>query len=244
MDTLPPRRDELHVWNCTLHRGTRAASPSQGVVTRRNALGLLSLLGCSTLAAAGHFWDAKPSSQWSPEEIAELAGNSPWAKEVTAQYRVGLEDTRIQPGSEPVQGRGEARAGECGLVPCGSIMPGKVTVVWESAQPIREALHPVISTELNGRYVISIRGLEGQYSLDQLEAGSDLSAKGKSPVQPGLVRQRNNSYLFGFSKDLMPLGVTDKEVLFTVRTGPRLESTLLRATFNPKDMIYRGALAL
>jgi hypothetical protein len=123
-------------------------------------------------------------------------------------------------------------------------MPGRVTVIWESAQPIREALHPVIPPEFNGRYVISIRGLAGDYPLERLEAGSELAAKGKPPIQPGLVRQRNSTYLFGFSRELMALGAADKEVEFTVRIGANLTATLLRAVFSPKEMIYRGAAAL
>jgi len=123
-------------------------------------------------------------------------------------------------------------------------MPGKVTVIWESAQPMREALHPVIPPEFNGRYVISIRGLEGEWSVDRLVAGSDLSAKGKPGIQPGLVRQRNSTWLFGFSKELMAIEAGDREVQFSVRTGANLSATLLRATFNPKEMIYRGMLAL
>jgi len=214
-------------------------------ITRRSILGLASALACpGVCAAAGHFWESRQASQWTPEEIAEFATNSPWAKQVTAQYRAAMNNLVPRPDSEPVQGRGEARVGECGLVPCGNIMPGKVIVIWESAQPVREAIHPAIPPEFNGRYVISIRGLEGEYTPDRLAAGSDLSAKGKVPILPGLVRQRNSSYLFGFSKDLMPLTAGDKEVQFNVRTGARLTETLVHAVFNPKEMIYRGALAV
>jgi len=119
-----------------------------------------------------------------------------------------------------------------------------VTVIWESAQPIREALRPVIPPQFNGRYVVSIRGLEGTQSLDKLEAGAELSAKGKPPVEAGVVAQRNSTYLFGFSKELMPLTAGDKDVQFIVRTGLDLKGILVRVTFNPKEMLYRGALAL
>lgn len=228
---------------CALPSGQAPA-----LLTRRAALGLTSFLGWTSLshAAAAHFWDSKPASQWTPEEIAELTANSPWAKQVTAQYRAAMDSDRPPPGSEVQQGRGEAKAGECGLVPCGSIMPGKVTVIWESAQPVREAIHPAIPADFNRRYVISIRGLEGEYSLDHLEAGSDLSARGKSPIQPGpgMVHRRNNSILFGFSRDLLPLEASDKDVLFTVRIGASFTATLVRAAFNPRDMLYHGTLAL
>jgi hypothetical protein len=213
-------------------------------IHRRTILGWVCLPALRALAAA-HFWDSKPASQWTPDEIAEMVGNSPWAKQVTAQYRVALEDnTRARPGTELQQGRGEAKVGECGLVPCGAVMPGKVAVIWESAQPVREAIHPQIPADMNGHYVISVRGLEGGYSIDRLTEGSELSAKGKPAIQPGIVRQRNATWLFAFSKDLMPLDVNDKEVQFVVHTGANLSVTLLRATFNPKEMMYRGTLAL
>lgn len=217
-------------------------------LTRRNLLHsgafLTSALLSPIVAAAGRFWDTRPASQWTADEIAELASKSPWAKPAMAQYRASFENLAPQPGSEPEPDRGGSRGGPCGLTPCGQIMPGEVTVIWESAQPIREALHPVIPPQFNGRYVVSIRGLEGTQSLDKLEAGAELSAKGKPPVQAGVVAQRNNSYLFGFSKELMPLTTADKEVQFIVRTGPDLKGTLVRATFTPKEMVYRGTLAL
>lgn len=193
--------------------------------------------------AAAHFWDTRPAAEWTADEIAQLATKSPWAKEAVAQYRNAMDNLRPQAEGAPV-GRGSAAAGECGLVPCANVMPGKVTVIWESAQPIREALHPVTAPEFNGHYVIGIRGLEGNQTLDRLKAGSDLSAKGKAPLQPGLMSRRNGTYVFGFSRDLLPLDAGDKEVLFTVRTGSSLTAVLLRATFNPKEMIYRGVLAL
>jgi hypothetical protein len=161
-----------------------------------------------------------------------------------AQYRQSLENLAPHPETEPQPGRGEEKLGPCGLVPCGQIMPGQVTVIWESAQPIREALRPVIPPQFNGRYVVSIRGLEGTQSLDKLEAGAELSAKGKPPVEAGVVAQRNSTYLFGFSKELMPLTAGDKDVQFIVRTGLDLKGILVRVTFNPKEMLYRGALAL
>jgi hypothetical protein len=216
-------------------------------VTRRTALiaGMAGVLGTvRQTAAAGPFWDTRPASQWTAAEISGLATRSPWAKEVAAQYRASLEGMAPPPQSEPMQGRGEAKVGECGLVPCGAIMPGRVVVVWESAQPMREALHPLIPNQFNGRYVISVRGLEQEISLERLEQGAELSAKGKSPIQTGVVAQRNATYLFGFSRELMPLDASDKDVRFSIKTGPNLSATLVQATFNPKEMIYRGALAL
>ncbi len=219
-------------------------------MTRREVLELSSLLafGAARLpnayGASARFWESRPASQWTPEETQEFLNRSPWAKEVTVQYRAAMDDIRIQPGREPVQGRGEQRAGECGLVPCSSVMPGRAIVLWESAQPVQEALHPVEPRVFNGHYVISVRGLVGGHTLPDLQEGSDLSAKGRPPVQPGVVQMRSNTYLFGFSKDLISFDASDRDVQFTVRTGPDLKMTLLRATFYPKEMIYREALAV
>jgi hypothetical protein len=215
-------------------------------ISRRRALFLAIFAGAGpqSLLAGPPFWDKKPSSQWTPDEINEMITNSPWAKEVTAQYRVAMDDSRIQPGAPPVQRPGDPMPGECGLAPCSTVMPGKVMVIWESAQPIREVLHPEEPPEFNGRYIISIRGLAGDYAAARLRAGSDLKAKGRQPLQPGVVDRRNNTWLFGFSRELLPLTKKDRDVQFTVRIGENLSNTLVRASFDPKEMIYRGELAL
>jgi hypothetical protein len=207
-------------------------------------LGIFALGDRSALLAAVPFWKTSPASQWTPAEVSEMISHSPWAKEVTAQYRAAMDDVRIQPGAPPVERPGAPMAGECGLVPCSTVMPGKVIVIWESAQPIRETLHPKEPPDFNGRYIISIRGLAGDYTPASLTAGCDLTAKGRQPIQPGVVDRRNNTWLFGFSRELLPLTTDDREVQFTVRVGRNFSDTLVRVSFNPKDMIYRDELAL
>jgi hypothetical protein len=220
----------------------------RGGVSRRAAIraGMAAMTGMFWCAprgmAASRFWESRPVSQWTADEVAQISVNSPWAKQVTAQYRAAYGERR--PDSEPVQGRGESRVGECGLVPCGDVQPGTVTVIWESALPIREALRSAIPPEYNGHYVISMRGLAGEQTPDRLKAAAELSAKGKAALQPGLVSRRGGTWLCGFSREMMALDAGDKEVRFTVRTGADLTATLLRATFSPKEMIYRGGLAL
>ncbi len=213
------------------------------ILRRRMLLALSGLIPAGF--AANRFWESRPPSQWTPEEIQQLIANSPWAKQVTAQYRIALESHQPRKDSAPqTGGRGEGRGGECGLVPCGNIMPGTVAVIWESAQPIREALRPVIPPDFNGHYVLSLRGVEMELSEAGLLAGSTLELKGQSPVQAGLARQRNATWLVGFNRELLPLTPASKEVQLSVKIGPSFSSTLLRATFNPKEMVYRGALAV
>ncbi len=216
------------------------------VVSRRQALvyaGAALALGRASFAASD-FWKDRPASRWTPDEITQMITRSPWAKQVIAQYRVPLDDIRIQPGTPLVKRPGPPVAGECGLMPCSNIMPGRVIVIWESAQPIQEAIHPVEPPDFNGRYIISIRGLEGEYTAPRLKAGSDLTVKGHPPLQTGVVARRNNTWLFGFSREMLPLTTKDREVKFSVRVGENFSDTLVRATFDPKEMVYRDELAL
>ncbi|HVW09699.1 MAG TPA: hypothetical protein VHC90_14015 [Bryobacteraceae bacterium] len=217
----------------------------KGVISRRNLICVgAAVLSIRASFAASAFWKDKPASRWTPDETTDMITRSPWAKQVIAQYRVPIDDIRIQPGTPLVQRPGEPIAGECGLMPCSNIMPGRVIVIWESAQPIQEAIHPVEPPEFNGRYIISIRGLEGDYTASRLKAGAELTVKGRPPLQAGLVARRNNTWLFGFSREMLPLTTNDHDVQFSVRVGQNFSDTLVRATFNPKEMVYRDELAL
>ncbi|HXB74560.1 MAG TPA: hypothetical protein VNY05_40370 [Candidatus Acidoferrales bacterium] len=69
-------------------------------------------------------------------------------------------------------------------------------------------------------------------------------AKGKELVQAGVVQQQvattGASFLFGFSKELLPLDGDDKEVLFSTTLG----NLAVKARFIPKEMLYHGQLAV
>lgn len=202
------------------------------------------LLTLATVTAADRFWETRPADAWSAEEITAFASNSPWAKPTNAMYRVASTSREQAADPRPSQGRGLPSAGPCGLGSCGSVLPGVVTVIWESAQPVREALHPQIPPEFNGHYVVSIRGLEGKWTEDQLLPGATLAVKAQAPVQADLVQSRGASWVFGFRRELMPLSVSDREVTFQVRTGANFSNTLLKTTFNLREMVYRGAPAI
>jgi hypothetical protein len=146
-----------------------------------------------------------------------------------------------------------------------------VTVRWESAQPIVDASGVPVAADFAGRYVLSVSGLpigvmerprrgagaepisadprentpaaRQRRMVEQLQSGATLEAKGKEPEQPGMVRpvpRTPGTYLFGFSKELLPLSSNDKEIVFTLRTA--LMS--VRTKFEPREMLYRGQLAL
>ncbi len=60
-------------------------------LTRRNLFLIAgaSLAGGRLNAAPTDFWNKKPPSQWTHEEIERLITKSPWAKDVKAQYAAG-----------------------------------------------------------------------------------------------------------------------------------------------------------
>jgi len=147
-------------------------------------------------------------------------------------------------------------------------MQYKGVVRWESAKPVQAALHTQIPEAFNGHYVISVSGIpiiaRGRQNpddpdsevaiskapsegvLDTIKGVTYLQPKGKSPVQPGVVQAApggtgaTKTLLFGFSRELLPLGPEDKEVTFTTELG-RME---VKAKFNLKDMMYHKELAL
>jgi hypothetical protein len=137
------------------------------------------------------------------------------------------------------------------------------TVRWESAQPVLDALKSPLPEAFANHYVIAVIGFplpasprryqdeEGDNpprrsqddALDNLKHFTTLQPRGKELAQAGIVQQQtssNSNLLFGFSKDSLTLTKDDKEVLFSTTLG-RL---VIRAKFDPKEMLYRGQLAV
>jgi hypothetical protein len=121
------------------------------------------------------------------------------------------------------------------------------TIRWESAQPVLDALGRALGEEFQGRYVISVKGLPLRTDVRAvpetiLKSSASLQAKGKEPAQAGVVLYTKDgaTVLFGFAKEFLPLTATDKDVQFVLNTG----DIELRARFDPKEMMYKGQLAL
>jgi hypothetical protein len=115
-----------------------------------------------------------------------------------------------------------------------------------------------------GRYVISVSGIpllrdrstgggeeddsptsrrRDQDDLDRLKGLTSLEARGRDPVQAGMVARQvstGSSFLFGFSRELLPLETRDTDFMFTTQLG-RL---VVKAHFLPKEMLYHGELAV
>jgi hypothetical protein len=138
-----------------------------------------------------------------------------------------------------------------------------VTIRWESAQPILDATKEQLPAEFKGHYVLAVAGLPLEWGLDRpgrgkrgpedasvrlsdlverLQAGATLAAKGKDPEGAGIVRRAplDEGWLFGFSRELLPLTRADKDIEFSLNSGPML----VKAKFEPAEMMYRGQLAL
>lgn len=228
----------------------------------------------SVLFAASDFWNRKQASEWSDEEIHRLMNKSPWAKEVNAGAQPDRRSLNGAPPSPdtPSGGGGRGMMGGPGGYGGGYEIGGErrergaraataVTIRWESAQPILDATKEKLPAEFNNHYVLSVAGLPLDWGLnrparanrngqdvrlsdliERLQAGATLAAKGKDPEGPGIVRRApsDESWLFGFSKELLPLTRQDKDIEFSLNSGPMV----VKAKFEPAEMMYRGQLAL
>ncbi len=78
-------------------------------------------------------------------------------------------------------------------------------------------------------------------TIDRLQNGATLQAKGKDAAEAGIARRtRIGSILFGFSRDYLHLTSSDREILFTLTTG----LLTIKTKFDGKDMTYHGKLAV
>jgi hypothetical protein len=222
--------------------------------------------GASLLAwAASGFWNRKRSTEWSPEEIQQITTRSPWARGTNFDFEEAEDPTPVPGTGSPYAGtNGDGRGGTIEK-PVGIMGRAPVLARWESARPIRDALLVPLPRGFEDRYVISLSNIppEAMNSmlnrrrpsgepapsipleamLEELQAGSTLEVPGKDPAGAGIVRRlagHDSTYLFGFSKEFLPLSVNDKEAIFTLRT--LLVS--VKVKFELKDMMYRGSLAV
>ena len=163
-----------------------------------------------------------------------------------------------------IGGMGRGRGTSGGSPRGGAASPYEGTVRWESARPILDAMKSPLPEAFEGRYVISVSGipLMGGRSLgggedddssashrqelddlDRLKGLSSLRPKGRDVVQAGLVARQigaGSSFLFGFSREMLPLDTRDADIVFTTQMG-RL---VVKANFLPKEMLYHGELSV
>lgn len=193
---------------------------------------------------ASKFWIKKDPSAWTDDEVLQLATESPWANTARVLPRPGRDRGTFEvPPPDLVTAAGGAGRGdqEPGLVP---VVPvAEVTVVWESAQPFLDSLKSTFPSDFANHYVIGVHRLpvqQGKHKMNLQNSAATLQARGRDPVDAGVIQPKKDFIICGFSKELLPLGPKDREIVFTLET----EQYSIRTRFDPKEMIYRGKLAL
>jgi hypothetical protein len=233
--------------------------------------------------SASDFWNTKPSSQWSAEEVDRLRSKSPWSKKLRLEI-AGAAATMDAQGSRGSFGGmsgadrngiagtgGGTRGGQAstGLDgPAGAGTQGgtqgpEAVICWESARPIIEATKVELPSSFRDHYALSVGGMPLQTlrsalssggetardpaarqkeSVDRLLAGTTLTAHGRPPVAADFLVQNHEtqSVIFAFRKQDPPLAANDRNVTFEMNVRP----IRVKAKFELKDMLYRGALAL
>ena len=229
---------------------------SEAKLSRRDLIGRslgVALCLSSKAWGSGEFWNRKAPAAWTTEEVLELTTNSPWAKEI----RVNLKAKGGATGEDGISAvrdptTGELRGGSGSTGQKGEKPPSAV-VSWESALPLFDAMKYRLPADFIGHYVIGVKDLPilvdagpqrqtAEQLVDWLKNSATLRAKSREPVQAGVVgtSRGGSMVLFGFLKELLPLSEKDKGVVFALNTN----QLALKATFEPKEMMYQGKLAL
>ena len=83
---------------------------------------------------------------------------------------------------------------------------------------------------------------EAKAREDRLLHAATLSAKNKDPQTADTVLQTTDkrTIIFGFLKANLPIAPTDKDLEFDLKFGP----TTFKAKFEPKEMMFKGALTV
>jgi hypothetical protein len=217
------------------------------------------------LLAANGFWNKKLSTDWSPEEIQQITNHSPWARETNFDFEAADDPTPVPGTGSPYDGTNGSGRGATIERPAGIMKRAPVLARWESAAPIRDAVLTPLPHAFENHYVISLSNVPPtamnsslnkrrpadapapvmtlEAMLEELQAAATLEVPGKDPAGAGIVRRLTGSestYLFGFSREFLPLSANDKEAIFILHTL----RVSVKAKFPLKDMVYKGALAV
>ncbi len=229
---------------------------------------------CSSAFAASAFWNRKPPSEWSADEIEKMKTSSPWARTVPLDLkgmRNGKSSTMDSAGSRGTfggmhgadsnglslsRGRGNGGAG----VPGNAGPP--VTVRWESAPPVLDATRLTLPPAFRDSYAVSVTGLPPAVLMMGARAGENL------PDDPA-ARQRAGVERLLAATTLTAKGREPQKAAFVVqsndltslifgfgKTQPfslddhelvfhmQLGGAAVHAKFEPKEMMWNGKLAL
>ena len=222
--------------------------------------------------------DEKQIAAWSEDDARQVLSDSPWAKTATATFQrqsqgrsgsrggmgrgggiglgipgvgIGMGGPRMGGGRGGGMGRNGPRGGDPGEGGEGRPAPRTppaLTVRWESALPVQEAVLKLQQTDAptidEGHYAVSVAGLPARLA----EAGrgkpqAELKRSGRKAIKSSEARiiSRDDGamvvFLFPRSKEIV---AGDKEVEFHARIGP-LE---VKQSFALDAMKYDGKLEL
>jgi hypothetical protein len=250
------------------------------MLTRRAALRIGLGIPAAFAAAQAHaavsreFWNNKPPSEWTHDEIQELLNRSPWAKDASVSYDGGpggasAGRTGRIGGGGGFGGRRGGYGGNPGAVgripgspqsgPVGDDQLFKSVVRWESALPVREATHAATTDKIPDWYVIALigdlpimggpanedeDGVQNERRLEMLRQYTKIEKKG-DPI---------------FLSKAEPTPKGSSSGSGTLFYFPRTDSILVddkqvtfvtkfgpyeaKARFTLKDMLYHGRLEL
>jgi hypothetical protein len=222
---------------------------------------LPALLAGAIALHAAQPWSKEPS-RWTPEDMQKILTDSPWAQRAMATFgkKLAPEDMPVTPppGAQAGGARG-SMAGNRGVsdgrwdggvarnTGVGEMPELPVTIRWDSAEPIREALERTCRciVQPNVGYWITVLGLATKGLLDDDQkqafvANTRLIPRGRAPMIPISVDvDQSGAAHFQFSRD-QPIALSDKEVTFVTRFG----SIGVEKKFRLKEMTYKGQLAL
>jgi hypothetical protein len=162
------------------------------------ALLLIAYLG---FAGSRDFWKNSDPAQWTPQEIERLLTESPWSQPVSATFALAEEEPAQPAIDVPQAGMPNPRNaatdgrwdGGVGRANRNTLPTLNVTVRWDSALPVREALGrqrsavPYSAEQVRKYYLVSVAGLvpAGRYMAPTLNTRSgDEGLGSRNPQDP------------------------------------------------------------
>jgi hypothetical protein len=208
------------------------------------------------------FWNSKEPADFTEEEKRLIITNSPWARTVRSKGLIA--GSKVSPVAAARAGSPCPVPGAAGASPviiaqsaaCNDgtnenagvadskqslAFYGQVTVRWESAAPMRLITGIRLPDEFRDHYVISVIGLPTPLLNEMPVATLSSSSNKHRHISAQFVRLMDKQALFfAFSHRSLPIKTGDIAIGFTMH----LSGITVTAQFNPKDMTYRGQLAL
>jgi hypothetical protein len=206
--------------------------------------------------ASKEFWNEKPPSDWTAEEIDLLLNKSPWARDASISYYGGQNG----PLSNTLPGERRRSSGNASSATSPSaVSPAawKAIIRWESALPVRQALKAPPSPDFEKFYILNMVGdvpsvgatpdedetqraarFETLKQVTKLEHKGDEILLSRVEVAPKSEASLAGT-LFYFSR-ILALRPKDNQAIFSTKLGP----IDVKCKFTLRDMMYRGNLEL